>query len=183
MRYYLTRIPLALWLLVLLACIVQPPEEGDRDLVLKIGQLQPYGLSLPRDFMTFESLKREQWIDGQVTVEYEFEAPEELGLPYLYSFAELHHPSNAEACASLSAGDFAMRLSGVEISERNDLFRFGDKSRFVLLVEEGEPYGNYFAMCRGNSAFMVLLNGFYFDDGDIWGELLRPTLDAIDTMN
>ena len=182
MRYYLTRIPLALWLLVLLACTVQPPEEGDRDLVLKIGQLQPYGLSLPRDFMTFESLKRERWIDGSVTVEYEFEAPVELDLPYLYSSAELH-PSNADACASFSAGNLGVGLGGAEISERNDLFRFGDKSRFGLLMEEGKPYGNYFAMCRGNNAFTVLLSGFFFDDGDMWGELLRATLDALDTMN
>jgi hypothetical protein len=182
MRSLSTTIQLAVWLLVLSACTAQPLEEGDRDLVLKIGQLQPYGLSLPPDFTSYESFKRERWIDGSVMIEYEFEAPEELGLPYLYSIAE-RHPSNADACMSFSAGNLGARLGGIELSERNDLFQFGDKSRFGLLVAEGNPYGNYFGMCRGKTAFMVMLGGFYFDDGDTWGELLGATLDAVDSMN
>ena len=181
MRSASARIQLAVWLLVLSACTAQPLKEGDRDLVLKIAQLQPYGLTLPEDFASYESFKRERWFDGSVMVEYEFEAPEALGLPYLYSTAE-RHPSNADACMSFSAGNLGARLGGIELSERDDLFRFGDKSRFALLVAEGNPYGNYFAMCRGKTAFTVMLGGFYFDGGDTWGELLRATLDAVASM-
>ena len=172
----------AIWLLILTACSDQPVEEGDRHLVLSIEQLQPYGLSLPLDFLPYERIKRNRHFTGLITVEYEFEAPEELGLPYLYSTVE-QHLSNVGACASFSALNFGVGLGGVDLAERNDLFRFGDKSQFGLLVDEGEPYGNYFAMCRGTTAFMVMLGGFYFDDGNAWGELLGPTLDAVDSMN
>ena len=181
MRLLSTRIQLAVLLLAVAACAAQPLEEGDRDLVLTIGQLQPYGLSLPPDFAAYESLTRERWIDGSVMIEYEFEAPEELGLPYLYSTAE-RHPSRADACTSFVAGNLGARLGGVELSERNDLFRFGDKSRFGLIMAEGNPAGNFFGMCRGKTAVLVMLGGFYFDDGDTWGELLRPSLDALHSM-
>ena len=181
MRSLSTRIQIVFWLLFLSACTNQPLEDGDPDLVLKIGQLQPYGLNLPPDFTSYETFKRERWLGGSVSVEYEFEAPETLGLPYLYSMVERHR-SKSDACLSFSAGNLGAWLGGMELSERNDLFRFGDKSRFGVLIDEGEPFGNFFAMCRGNTAFMVILGGFYFDDGEAWGELLGTTLDAIVSM-
>ncbi len=182
MRSFSTRLQLAICALFLAACTAQPLEEGDRDLVLKIGQLQAHGLTLPPDFASFESFKRERWIDGSVMIEYDFEAPEELGLPYLYSTAE-RHPSSSDACTSFSAGNLGARLGGLELSERNDLFKFGDRSKFALLVHEGSPYGNYFGMCRGKTAFAVILAGFYFDDGVAWGELLRAPLNALGSMD
>ena len=83
MRSLSTKFQLAFLLLILAACTSRDLEEGDRDLVLKIEQLQPYGLSIPPNFSDFESFKREQWIDGSVTIEYEFEAPDQLGLRHL----------------------------------------------------------------------------------------------------
>jgi hypothetical protein len=182
MRSHRRRIQLAVWLLILCACTSQELEEGDRDLVLKIGQLRPHGLNLPADYTSYESFTRERWIDGSVMIEYEFEAPEELGLPYLYSSAE-RHPSNSDACMSFAAGNLGARLGGIELSERNDVFRLGDKSRFGLLMAEGNPYGNFFSMCRGRTAFMVILGGFYFDDGESWGELLETNLEALDSRD
>jgi hypothetical protein len=71
-------IPLLAWILVLSGCFDQPPEQGDRDLVLGIEQLEPHGLTLPADFAAYEKLSRERWIDGSVMIEYEFDAPKEL---------------------------------------------------------------------------------------------------------
>jgi hypothetical protein len=48
---------------VLSGCFDQPPEQGDRDLVLGIEQLEPHGLTLPADFAAYEKLSRERWID------------------------------------------------------------------------------------------------------------------------
>lgn len=178
MRAISTTFQLVFWLFVLSACTSGELEDGDRDLVLKVEQLEPYGLRLPENYSSYESFKRERWIDGSVTIEYEFQAPEALKLPYLYSVAE-RHSSSAEACASYLAGNFGAPLGGVELSVRDDLFQFGTKSRFALLMSDGQPVGNYFAMCRGKTASMIVIGGFYFDDGELWGELLNPTLDAI----
>ncbi len=184
MRQFSLAILLALCIVAASACTTREIEQGDRDLVLKIEQLQPYGLKLPEEFASFESFKREQWIDGSLMVEYEFQAPDELDLPYIYSIAE-RHPSARDACASYSAGNigYTLRIGRDTLSVRDDLFRFGDKSRFALLVNDDNPYGNYFGMCHGKTAFMVTIGGFYFDDGELWAELINPTLDAVSQMN
>jgi hypothetical protein len=160
------------------ACLSRPIEDGDRRRVLTIEQLRPYGVELPEDFAKYERLERTKWLDGSTEVEYEFDAIDELGLPYLFSSAE-RHPSKSDACMSFSAGNLGLKIGGVELTERNDLFSFGDKSRFGILVNEGEPVGNYFAMCHGKTAFMVIVGGVYFDDTESWTELVQPTLDAL----
>lgn len=177
-----TRIPLAALLVVLPASVAQSQEATDRDFVLTMGELQPFGADLPLDFEAYESISRRTFTDGSVAIEYEFEAPEELGLPYLYSIAETH-PSNDSACESFAAGNAGARSGGIEVQERNDIFRYGDDSLFGLLVEDGDPYGNLFSMCRGRTSFMVILGAFYFDDGESWAELIVPTLEAIDSQD
>lgn len=182
MRSFSIATQLALWVIVLSACTSKDLEEGDRDRVLTIEQLQPYGLVIPENFESYESLEREQWFDGSYAVTYEFQGPG--GLPSLYSTAE-RHASDAEACSSFSAVNFGLSLGlgDDELVIRDDLFRFGDKSRFGLVMADGKPVGNYFAMCRGNASFMVLLAGIYFDDGKQWEELIGSTLDAVGSMN
>lgn len=177
-----TRIPLAALLVVLPASVAQSQEATDRDFVLTMGELQPFGADLPLDFEAYESISRRTLTDGSVAIEYEFEAPEELGLPYLYSIAETH-PSNDEACESFAAGNAGARSGGIAVQERNDIFGYGDDSLFGLLVEDGDPYGNLFSMCRGRTSFMVILGAFYFDDGESWAELIVPTLEAIDSLD
>jgi len=83
---------------------------------------------------------------------------------------------------SFHAGNLGTRLADAEVLERNDLFQFGAKSRFALLLDNGDPYGNFFGMCHGKTAFTVVLAGFYFDDGESWAELLAPVLQALDSL-
>ena len=175
-------IRLAFLLIVLSACTSQDLEEGDGDLVLRIEQLESYGLTLPDDFRSHESLERERWFDGSFMITYEYQSPS--GLPSLYSTAE-RHLSNSDACDSFSSVNFGLSLGlgDDELSIRDDLFRYGDKSRFGLVMADGQPVGNYFAMCQANRSFMVLLAGIYFDDGKQWGQLIGPTLDAVSRMD
>ncbi len=171
---------LAACALVLAGCMSQDPEEGDRQLVLKVEDLLPYGVELPRGYATWETLKREKWIDASYAVEYEFEPPDEAALPYVYSLTE-RHPSKADACSSYSAGNIGLPfgLGDNELEVRDDLFSYGDESRFGLLTAEGQPFGNYFAMCKGRVAVMIIIGGLYFDEGDLWAELLQPMLGEI----
>ena len=182
MRSLSVAIQLAILLIVLSACTSRDLEKGDRDLVLRIDQLESYGLTLPEDFRSHESLEREQWFDGSYLITYEYQSPS--GLPSLYSTAE-RHLSSAEACNSFSSANFGLSLGlgDDELSIRDDLFRFGEKSRFGLVMANGRPVGNYFAMCQDNKSFMVLLAGIYFDDGEQWGQLIESTMDAVSRMN
>ena len=175
---------ISFWLTLLAGCTTKELEEGDKDLVVTIGQLQPYGLELPPNFSSFETFRREQWFDGSYTIEYEFEAPEVLGLPYMHSMAE-QHISKSEACTSYSAGKLgvSMGLMGADLEERDDLFEYGHRSSFGLIIVDGNPTGNYFGMCHEKTAFSVVIGGFYFDDGELWAELVDPALKAIDALN
>jgi hypothetical protein len=83
---------------------------------------------------------------------------------------------------SFHAGNFGVRLAGGELVERNDIFSFGDKSRFALLVENGEPLGNLFAMCSDKNAFLLMIGGVYFDERESWEELVGPVLWALESM-
>jgi len=171
---------LAVLALILAGCMSQEPEEGDRDLVLKAEDLLPYGIDLPRGYATWETLKREKWIDSSFAVEYEFEPPEDAELPYLYSLTE-RHTSKSDACNSYSAGNIGLPfgLGDNELDVRDDLYSYGDESRFGLLTAEGQPFGNYFAMCKGRAAVMIVLGGLYFDDGEMWAELIQPMLGEV----
>jgi hypothetical protein len=62
------------------------------------------------------------------------------------------------------------------------VFQYGDKSRFGIFVDEGRPYGMIYNMCRGKTAFSVMLGGFYFDDADSARALLLPILRRLDTL-
>ncbi len=158
-------------------------QEGDQDKLLRVAQLQEYGLELPHNFAIHESFKREQWFDGSIMLEYTFEAPTDPNLPYVYSTAE-RHPSALDAKLSYSSGNIGLPLGlgESELEIRDDLYSYGDGSRFGILKADGQPYGNYFAMHHGRTVFTVILSGFYFDDGELWAELVAPTLASIESM-
>lgn len=166
------------------ACISGDVEESDHELVLKAEQLVEYGLNLPRGYQAFESMSKETWFDGSVTVVYEFSAPDNPDLPFIYSVAEVHR-TFSDATVSYSAGNFSapLGLGDAEMQDRSNEFHYGDSSKFALFTYNGSPYGNYFAMQKGKTVFMVMTSGFYFDDAELWAELIEPTLDALSARN
>ncbi len=156
-------------------------REGDRERVVTVEQLSAFGLELPADASAHETSARELWFDGTVILDYEFDPPAEWEAPYLYSMAEVH-PSARDACLSHAAGGLGTRLGGVEVDVRDDVFRHGDRSTFALLVDDGEPYGTYFSMCRGRTAFSLVVAGWVFDDADEWRSFLGETLEHVDQL-
>lgn len=173
-----------LMVLVCAACISGDIEDTDHELVLKVGQLREYGLELPRGYQVHETMSKERWFDGSVTVEYEFNVPDDPEMPFVYSVAEVHR-SRSDAAVSYSTGNFAapLGLGDAEMVDQSDSFRYGDASKFALFTYNGEPYGNYFAMQDGKTVFMVMTSGFYFDDAELWSELIESTLSAVSARN
>lgn len=159
-------------------------EEADHELVLKAEHLLDYGLELPRGYRAFESMSKERWFDGSVMIEYEFHAPDDPNLPFVYSMAEVHR-TLSDATISYSAGNFAapLGLGDAEMIDRSNEFYYGDNSKYALLTYNGKQYGNYFAMQDGKTVFMVMTSGFYFDDAELWAELIDPVLTALSARN
>lgn len=161
------------------ACVTaKPVEPGDRALLVTAGRLAEFGLELPDGYERHESLKREHVTGGAILIEYEFDGDDDDAPFYVYSLAELHR-TPGDACRSFAAGNIGLRLSGLDLTERDDLFRYGEKSRFALVENDGEPVGNLFNMCRSRTALLVMFVGLYFDDADLWRELVTPHLEAL----
>jgi len=168
-----------IWIpLALAACATSKPlQPGDQNVLVTLGSLAEFGLALPDGYGEHEKFSRTLMIDGSLMLEYEFQTPDG-GPPFVYSSVELH-PSPRDACLSFSAGNLGLRMSTLEATDRNDLFSYGEKSRFALVQNEGKPVGNVFAMCRSRTAMLVMFVGLYFDDTDAWRALIEPRLEAL----
>jgi hypothetical protein len=163
--------------LALAACATtEPLQPADRSLLVTLESLAEFGLASPDGYAAHEKLRRQR-VGDSLLIEYQFETPEG-GPPFVYSSVELH-PSPRDACLSFSAGNLGLRMSTLEATDRNDLFSYGEKSRFALVQNEGEPVGNVFAMCRSRTAMLVMFVGLYFDDADSWRALIEPRLEAL----
>jgi hypothetical protein len=113
-------------------------------------------------------------------IEYEFSLPGDEP-PYVYALAELHRTAS-DACRSFRAGNLGLRLGGLDLTDRNDVFRYGEKSRFGLIENEDGPVGNVFHMCRSRTALLVMFVGLYFDEPGAWEELISPQLRALEAF-
>ena len=167
--------------IILTSCITtQPMEPGDVDLLVTVERLSQAGLDLPADYRQYESYKRQRITGGVVMLEYEFEMPDD-GPIYIYSLAELHRTPR-DACHSFSAGNVGIWFTGLELTERNDLFQYGSKSRFAVIENEGTHVGNMFAMCQSRTAMLVMFVGLYFDESGVWSEFIVPHLAALESF-
>ena len=167
---------------IALGCVTTlPAEPGDSEIVVTAARLGELGLELPADHQSFETLQRERIAGGVTNIEYEFAMPDE-GPPYILSLAELH-PTARSACSSFSAGNLGIRLSGLEVEEHDDMFRYGEQSRFAIIATEGMPAGNLFAMCNGRTTYLLMFVGIYFVDPEVWRDFITPHLEALSALD
>jgi hypothetical protein len=60
--------------------------------------------------------------------------------------------------------------------ERNDLFRWGDRSRFGIVKSDGLPRGNLFVARKDRFVFHLVVVGVYFEDSEAFADLVMPAL-------
>jgi hypothetical protein len=166
-------------LLVVVSCAtLEPVQPADESLFVTLAALSEFGLELPADPAQHEKRTRLRVGGGAIRLEYEFRSPDG-GPPLVYSSAELH-PSPRDACLSFTAASAGLGLSRLEMIDRSELFGYGEKSRFALVVnDEHEAVGNVFAMCRSRTAMLVMFVGLYFGDAGAWRALIEPRLEAL----
>jgi len=163
---------------IVLGCVATlPVRPGDSDLVVTAERLAEFGLELPDDYRSFESVERERSL-GVTSIEYELDLPDS-GPPCVYSLVEVH-PRGESACASLWAVNLGLRLGGLEVEDQGDGFAYGERSRFGIIANDGSPVGNVFLMCRGRSSILVMFVGLYFDQPEAWREFISPLLDRLE---
>ena len=135
-----------------------------------------------------EKIVRLRYLDRAYEVDYEYDDPDDPNAPYLNCCLTVE-PKHGDALTSYVTSWQAARLGmawgadvEVEIVERNDLFSWGDQSRFAIIHADGQPSGNLFVARKGKAVFYLILGGVYFDDGEAFGELVRPALSNVASL-
>jgi hypothetical protein len=161
--------------------------SGERELVVDISHLQGY-LENYTPNPAGESLSKTRYIDDSFEIEYVYDLPQDNDAPYL-SYTVTFEPSESDAnttYVSLWGGTkVAFYMFGdvkVDVQEKNEIFRWGDQSRFGVLFAGDRPFGNVFVAKKGKKVVYLLISGIYFDDPDVFSEFLTPYLERLDAF-
>jgi len=160
---------------------------GERELIVDISHLQGW-MEGYTPSPAGETLSKTRYIDDSFEIEYVYDLPEDDEAPYLsYTVTFEPNPSDASTTyVSLWGGTkVAFYVFGevqVEVQEKNELFRWGDESRFGLLLAEGRPFGNVFVAKKAKRVVYLLVSGIYFDDSQSFSDFLTPYLERLDAF-
>lgn len=161
---------------------------GERELVVDISHLRGWIPGYTPN-PAGETLSKTRYIDDSFEIEYVYDLPEDDEAPYL-SYTVTFEPSESDASTtyvSLWGGTkVAFYVFGevqVEVQEKNEIFRWGDESRFGLLLAGDRPFGNVFVAKKGKRVVYLLVSGIYFDDSESFSDFLTPYLDRLDTFS
>ncbi len=161
---------------------------GERDLVVDISHLKGWMEDYSPD-PTGETVEKTRYIDDSYEIEYVYDLPDNDEAPYL-SYTLTFEPSVSDAnttYVSLWGGTkVAFYVFGevqVDVQEKNEVFKWGDESRFGLLVAEGLPFGNVFVAKKDKRVVYLLVSGIYFDDAESFSSFLTPYLERLDAYS
>lgn len=167
--------------------IEEPVTAGDRGLVITAERLAHFVPTLQPD-PSRGNVRKVRHLDGSRELTYEYEAAEGDEKP-LYVNHEIGVERSAEdaryAYGGLGIGtNIGLRLGGtgnLRQVERNELWRWGDDSRCVVLVNGDARVGNLFMARKGRRYFSLMIVGVYFEDRQAIQELLGPMLQRLDS--
>jgi hypothetical protein len=161
--------------------------DSERELIVDISHLTGWIPDYSPDF-TGESLKKTRYIDDSYEIEYTYELPDDDEAPYL-SYTLTFEPSEGDAGTTYTAlwggTKIGFAIFGeveVEVKEQNEIFRWGDDSRFALLYASGQPFGNVFVARKGKRVVYLLVSGIYFDESESFSSFLSPYLEKLDAF-
>lgn len=161
-----------------------PVQPKDRQVVLDIQRLEQYVEGYQSN-PQHETIEKHRYFDDSHEVYYEYEDPGDEGLYLICTVTVERNESDANTTylAESAGTEFgaAFAEGQVEFVDRNDLFRWGDKSRFSLIKWDNMPGGNFFVARKGTRVFAVLFAGVYFDDAGAVRELLMPVLSNLES--
>lgn len=135
-----------------------------------------------------EKITRNKHLDGSVELSYEYDDTNNEEAPYI-SYTVFTEASESDAATEFdtlwAATELGMKIGGgssVSVSERNDIFTWGDKSRFGIMTVDGQPAGNLFVGRQGKFVVVFIIANIYFED-DAFADLMMPYLDGLRTYD
>ncbi len=171
------------FLAFLCGCSETTVSEEERAVVLTAEDLLPYGLLQPSSAVDV-TWGGSRWFDGSKEIEYTYTTlGESEQMPfYLYVSVDLGRDA-LDAATMYSATMAGFKLgSAMESLQRVKLTEsceYGDKCVLFLLSENDQPLGNQFFARVGHSVYSVHLAGLYFDEPEIWHEIMASKMAAL----
>lgn len=158
-------------------------KPGDGALFLRVKDLREHGVELPTGSETFENVRRIAYFDGAIDIEYELELPEdaENAIYLMQTVSESRKASDASAGRAIEDTTIgvALKAYGVDRHEVAGFGKYGDASNFYILKKDGKEVGNFYTMRHGSKTYSMISIGVFFEDTDVWRELMEPKLKAI----
>ncbi len=171
--------------LFVLTATAEHVTAEDRQLIVDARALAEY----TEDFTPNpknETITRSRYIDRSYDIEYEYDDPGNDNEPYLHCCVTVER-KRSDALTTYLAAWQGSRLgmtwgadAEVEVVERNDLFRWGDQSKFAVFFVDGKPGGNIFVARKGNVVVDLILGGVYFDEAEGFSSFVSPALTKIE---
>jgi hypothetical protein len=167
--------------------IEEPVTATDRSMIITAERLTEFVPTLQPD-PSRGNLRKVRHHDGSRELTYEYETPDgtEKSLYVNHEVNVERSPQDAQyAYGGLGIGtNIGLRLGGtgkVRQVERNDLWRWGDDSKCVLLMNGDDKVGNLFMARKGRRYFSLMIVGVYFEDRQAIQQLLGPMLQRLDS--
>jgi hypothetical protein len=167
----------------------EPISAADRDMVITAERLSLYLPGVSLDFRR-GTLKKVSHLDGSRELTYEYTTPDGAREALYINSAVSVEPTPRDASVSYASESigtqvgFRLQLGNdLKEVERNDLWKWGDESRCVVLTSNGKKVGNIFRARKGRRYFSIFIAGLYFNDAAAIRDLLAPIVERIDGYN
>jgi len=161
----------------------QPVGEADKALFMRAADLADLGVRYP-DAEAHETFSKRKHFDGAYELNYEFKTPESEQARPLFIYTSVSvQPKASDAMMSEGAEKIGLLIGfkreGVEEREVEGAPRFGESSRFTVLVKDDKPIGNVFAMRDGRKTYLLVIAGIYFKDAGLWKKVIGPKVERL----
>jgi hypothetical protein len=172
--------------------IEEPVTAADRAVLITAEQVAKFEPGFRPD-PALGKFRKVRHLDGSRELTYEFETPDRAEQQFYIhclvgveptasdakdSYADLRLEDNSKSVVHNAQAP--ERLDEVE---RNDLWRWGDSSRCMLLKYQGVEVGNHFMARKGRRYFSLVITGVCFDRSEVVAELLAPLLSRLENYD
>lgn len=144
-----------------------PVTAQDREVVITAHDVRETMMEPVRIMARYETTRKTRsTLDGAISVEYEYDDGED-GVLYVLSTVIVERDAKAARLTytGMKMGvNIFVRIEGdIEERQHDDVFKWGDASKFVTYYSDGEPFGNMFIARKGKRIFYLETSGVYYD--------------------
>lgn len=159
----------------------------ERELLLDIETLSGWLEYTPDP--TLAKTYKKTYFDGSYELDYEYQDQWDDGAIYM-NYKVNWEPKASDAVAiylpSWQSARFGLKIgggTGLGLEERNELFQWGEASRFGLITAGNDYVGNVFVGRSDHHVVSFFLSGFYVGDTETADGILTPFLQKLATYS